>query len=342
MMRIDRSSALLAAVILVVLMVVGCSTQPSQLHALPNGAAPAPQSIHASAIIPETYIADAATNSVYIYSAAGVRTGSLTGFNEPAGLAVDGQGNLYVADEANQVVKGFAPGATTPFITLADAGFYPTSVAVDAAGNVYVSNYCSGSAGSIHCTGDGSVFKYAKGSTTHTAVFDTSMLHAPYAITFEKGKYLWADGWATHGQQGSPTVGHWSKPSTFIASAISIQFPGGMEFDTSDNLAVDDQVGLGKIPTLYIFPHGSPPASASFPLWTEAHTYGNVIAFAINASNKSIWTAVFKIELATDIMRRFTPGESQEFAYPGGGAPIKSISPGTYASGIAVAPASGL
>lgn len=290
-----------------------------------------------STVTPQVYVSDPATNSVKILTPGGALTGTLTGFNSPAGLAVDNRGNLYVADQGNQVIKVFAPGKSTPIITLDDSGFYPTGIVTDAADNVYVASVCSGSPGTVTCTGPGSVYKYPKGSSAHSTVYDTSAIRAPYYVAFEgNGKLLWADGWTA--QDGAPVVGHWSSPKSFVASNISIVWPGGIQFDKNDNLAVDDQLGPSKVSTLYVFPHGAAPASSSFPLWTGyPSTNCDIVSFALAPDDAAVWTACFEIVSG----HRFVPGVSEKMAYPGGGSPTKSIANGTYGSGIAVAPVSG-
>jgi sugar lactone lactonase YvrE len=114
------------------------------------------------------YVADSANNAIREISGgqvttiagqsggtAGFANGAATSqalFSNPNGVAVDGAGNVYVADTGNNVIREISSGQVT---TLAGqpgvAGYadgasgsalfnYPTSVAVDSAGNVYVAD----------------------------------------------------------------------------------------------------------------------------------------------------------------------------------------------------------
>ena len=64
-----------------------------------------------------------------------------SGFNEPAGVAVDGSGNVFVADRNHNAVKEIlAAGGYTTVHTLGSGFSEPTGVAVDGSGNVFVAD----------------------------------------------------------------------------------------------------------------------------------------------------------------------------------------------------------
>jgi hypothetical protein len=68
------------------------------------------------------------------------------GFNEPDSVAVDGSGNVYVADGGHSAVKMIPAGCTSSScVTTRGGGFsYPEGVAVDGGGNIYVTDYYNG------------------------------------------------------------------------------------------------------------------------------------------------------------------------------------------------------
>ncbi len=110
------------------------------------------------------YVADALNQRIRKITAAGVvttlagsgtagyadGTGTAAQFRNPTGVAVDGSGNVYVADQSNQRIRKMTAGGVVT--TLAGSGMYgyadgtataarfsnPYGVAVDGSGNVYV------------------------------------------------------------------------------------------------------------------------------------------------------------------------------------------------------------
>ncbi len=134
-------------------------------------------------ITPAGVVSTLAGSGVYV-SADG--TGSGASFKGPAGVAVDATGNLYVTDRYSNKIRKITPaGVVSTMVGSGVAGNadgsgsaasfnYPTGVAVDAAGNVYVADVnnqkirkiipqvtiCSGSALTLTATG-GSTYSWS-------------------------------------------------------------------------------------------------------------------------------------------------------------------------------------
>lgn len=108
------------------------------------------------------YVADAGNNLIRLISGGNVTTfagtintgttTTLSPFNNPSGIAIDASGNIFVANYlANTILEVSPSGVVSTYAGTGKAGanngpaasatfFYPNSVAVDAADNLYVSD----------------------------------------------------------------------------------------------------------------------------------------------------------------------------------------------------------
>jgi len=112
-----------------------------------------------------------------------------SGFNQPKGVAVDGAGNVYVADYGNNAIMKIPAAGGTPVSI--GAGFYhPNSVAVDTAGNVYVAE-----GESIYAAGENNDVKEILAATGKTITITTPQngLKNPQAITLHNGNICFFD-----------------------------------------------------------------------------------------------------------------------------------------------------
>jgi len=157
------------------------------------------------------YVADAANQVIRMVTPAGQVTtfagnsgqGLTNGavananFNHPVGMCVDGTGNIYIADEDNNVVRKISGGMVTTLAgtgspgaqdgPAAQATFYqPCGVAVDGAGNVYVADngnnkirVISSASGQVSTlAGSGSV-----GSADATGVY--ASFYQPFSVALD-------------------------------------------------------------------------------------------------------------------------------------------------------------
>jgi len=217
------------------------------------------------------YVADTLDNSIRKIDASAVvttfagetqgyanGTGQLAEFNRPYGIAVDSNGNVYVADTYNNVIRKVTPSqAVTTFAGEGSAGYgdgtgtaayfdQPAGVAVDSSGNVYVadgSNYIrkiSPSAVVTTIAGNGTA-GYADGAAA-SAEFDT-----PYGVAVDSsGNVYVADTYnnrirkiSTSGTV-STVAGSTSGYLDSTGTSAEFNYPAYLIFDSSGNLYVSD------------------------------------------------------------------------------------------------------
>jgi hypothetical protein len=80
-------------------------------------------------------------DTVETFTTTGVRTTpTITGLNGPSGVAVDANGKIYVANNANGTVTTYTPNGTPTTPTIGGRTGYVRDIAIGAAGKIYVAS----------------------------------------------------------------------------------------------------------------------------------------------------------------------------------------------------------
>ena len=186
-------------------------------------------------------------------------TGTAAKFHWPYGVAVDSSGNVYVADYNNHRIRKISPTAVVTTLAGSTQGYmdgtgtaakfnYPTGVAVDSSGNVYVGDQNNNRIRKIGPTGvvttfAGSSSGYMDG--TGTAAQFTS----PYGVAVDSSGHVYVGDTGNHRiRKISPT----GVVTTFAGSsygymdgtgtAAQFRYPYGVAVDSSGNLYVADTI----------------------------------------------------------------------------------------------------
>jgi hypothetical protein len=197
---------------------------------------------------------------------------SVTGLSLPFGIAVDSNGNLYVANNNTNSVTVYrnpasASGNAAPTATIAGANtglINPSGVALDANGNIYVANL-----GSLTLAPD-TVTVFAAGSNGNVAPIATitgpaTGLNYPTAIALDSsGKLYVANSGTQNGGADTVTVypagsnGNAQPSATISGAGTGLVTPWGVALDSSGNIYVaNDGSSVGQLDSVTVYPAGS-------------------------------------------------------------------------------------
>ena len=184
-------------------------------------------------------------------------------FNYPAGVAVDTNHNLYVADLANDTIRKITPAGVVATLaglagtsgtangTGSSARFYqPFGVAVDTNGNVFVADTYNHTIREITPGGSASTFAGSAGTAgTNDGNGTSAKFNLPYAVAVGTNSTLYvADSQnntirkitpakAVTTLAGSPTL---SGTNDGVGNAARFNFPAGIAADSLGNVYVAD------------------------------------------------------------------------------------------------------
>lgn len=185
----------------------------------------------------------AANSSVLIFPQRGRNpqpSGEITeGIDGAYGLCIDGDGDLYVANQSNNTVTRYARGSTSASIVYSQGLNRPLYPIVDGNGNLFVSN-----------AGNGTVVEYLAGSTSSHEVLQTPGYEAD-GMDFDRQGNLYVAYRETYSQGSIEKFAPGSTQGQVIG--MSLNSPQGVQISGEGTILVVETAGTNRID---VFPPG--------------------------------------------------------------------------------------
>ncbi|TKC60159.1 hypothetical protein FBD94_14690 [Pedobacter hiemivivus] len=188
-------------------------------------------------------------------------TGTGASFNNPLNAAVDAAGNVYVADAGNSSIRKITPsGVVTTFAGSGSAGYadgvgtsasfqHPSYIAIDASGNLFVSDQHNNRIRKISPSGVVSTFAGSGTAGSANGTGTAASFQSPIGLAFDGSGNLYVADYSNHKIRkitpsgvvsdfaGSGSLG----AANGAAGIASFNLPMGLSFDAAGNLYVADR-----------------------------------------------------------------------------------------------------
>ncbi|MFY0605444.1 MAG: hypothetical protein JXR10_01945 [Cyclobacteriaceae bacterium] len=243
-------------------------------------------------------------------------TGTSASFSQPFGIAVDGSGNVYVADHANDLIRKITPAGVVTTLagtvgspgnadgTGPSASFNgPFGLTVDASGNVYVADRDNGSIRKITSDGVVTTLCVGLGSPRGVTVDGSGNVYVSTAHIIQK---VTPEGVVT-----TLAGSGWTGSTDGTGTSADFNTPYGLAVDGSSNVYVADRYNhtIRKVTTPGTVLSGTAPATpADYPVVLNA-----------NDGNGGITEQSFTVAVNDFTDPVFNSGSSVDYAENGTG-----------------------
>jgi hypothetical protein len=237
------------------------------------------------------------------------------GFFDPTGVAMDGNGDIFVADYGNNAVREIVAAGGYALVKTLGSGFsHPSSVAVDGSGNVFVADEANSAVKEIVAAG---------GYTTVNTL--SGGFYNPYGVAVDGAGNIFVADTYNHAVKEVIAIGGYTTVNTLGSGFIS---PWSVAVDGSGNVYVADHDAHAVMAIVAV--NGSVPANPTINTLggnTFEYTYPTGVAV----------DGMGNVFVASQGEGTGSPATAKEIAAAGGYTTVNTLGSGfILAGGIAV------